>query len=811
MADEKEMINLRILSPSTEVEGGVTFPDLPASTTIKELRSRIQDAVPSKPATDRMRLIYRGRVVANDADTLANVFGADSIRESKDQSLHLVLRELPSNGTASSNPAPRSSTAPPNPFRPAQAPIPASPPLQTNPFRTIPQPRPNSQPQTPLPHHHHHPHHHPHVHHHHHLQGPPNTFPIPNLEQHLRQTLAQHAQAANTQASTPQGQSTGGTNPTPVNGAQGPQPGPGQVPLMGFGQPNFAPTGARTVRQEGIGPNGERWSVTINETNVNIPNLPVRPQQPGLQRPFPLPPSFGLPPRPTESAAPTDVIDRLLPRIRVILQSARQEMENVRTLFQLPGGQLPGSAAQIASVNPPSWRVERIREHVRVMSQNLDLVERGLAVILADATLAQNADVVVLRRSANELRAHAEEVNRMLAREQGETAGSHTPSTSGPSPSPAPVVNSSTPSTSTSSLPQTQITTQTMPAETPAELFILSSPQGPVGILFDQRGTYTTAPMVSTLPFQTFTDQFVRNRQLIAGIGQHIAQGGNQLHNQLANTQPTQTQQPATNVQAPNQPLDQAQDQAQNQIQNQNQNPAQNANPPAEQDRMVNIAGHLWLIFKLACFVYFFAGGGGLYRPIMLGSIAAVVYLAQIGIFEEQFNLVRRHFEALLPVGALADRAAQPANPNNNNNQAPGQQRNGSMGNLTPEQAARRLLEQRRDQRFGWVRESMRTVERSFALFVASLWPGIGERMVHAQEERLRAERAAEEERQRQEEEKARVEAEARAQAEEKKDEAKTEGSSGETAEAGPSVKGKEKAASAAPETEASSSGQASS
>ena len=80
MADDKDTINLRILSPSTEVEGGVTFPDIPASTTIKELRSRIQDAVPSKPATERMRLIYRGRVVTNDADTLANIFGADSVR-----------------------------------------------------------------------------------------------------------------------------------------------------------------------------------------------------------------------------------------------------------------------------------------------------------------------------------------------------------------------------------------------------------------------------------------------------------------------------------------------------------------------------------------------------------------------------------------------------------------------------------------------------------------------------------------------------------------------------------------------------------
>tara|TARA_R110002003_G_scaffold107_9_gene9027 strand:- start:4449 stop:4718 length:270 start_codon:yes stop_codon:yes gene_type:complete len=81
MTEQKPTINLKVLSPSTEVEGGVAFADLPTTTTIKELRSRIQDAVPSRPATERMRLIYRGRVVANDADTLGDVFGADNVRE----------------------------------------------------------------------------------------------------------------------------------------------------------------------------------------------------------------------------------------------------------------------------------------------------------------------------------------------------------------------------------------------------------------------------------------------------------------------------------------------------------------------------------------------------------------------------------------------------------------------------------------------------------------------------------------------------------------------------------------------------------
>lgn len=573
-----------------------------------------------------------------------------------------------------------------------------------------------------------------------------------------------------------------------------------------FGQPNLPPTGGRIVRQEGIGPNGERWSVTINETNVNIPNLPnltTRPQQALPPRPFQLPQGFGLPPRPAGSPASTDAIDRLLPRLSAILQSARQEMENVRTLLQMPGAQPPDPAAQIGTANPPSWRVDRIREHIQIMTRNLDLVERGLAVILADASMVQNADVMSLRQTTNELRTHAEEMNRMLVDEQGgSTPNQSSAGTGGPS---GAVLETATATSSIVNPPrlQSQGSTQSMPADTPTELFILSSPQGPVGVLFDQRGTYTMAPMVSTLPFQTYTNQFAQNRQLIAGIGQQIAQGSNQLHNQLANIQPTPTQPPTTSGQAHNQHQDQAQNQVQNQNQDQQVNANQNANPPPEQDRLVNVAGHLWLILKLACFVYFFAGGGGLYRPIMLGIIAAVVYLAQVGIFDEQFNLVRRHFEAVLPVGALAERAAQPRN--GNNNQAEGQQRHGSMGNMTPEQAAQRLLQQRRENRFGWVRESMRTVERSFAIFVASLWPGIGERMVHAQEERIRAERAAEEERQRQEEEARTQAAEAQQQAEQKKDEAKSEGEAGE---ASSSAKGKEKVEVA--EGETSTSGHAS-
>lgn len=79
MAEEALVLNLKVLSPSSEFEGGIHLRELPASTTVRALRLRIQDAVPSKPAPERMRLIYRGKVVANDAATLEAVFGAENV------------------------------------------------------------------------------------------------------------------------------------------------------------------------------------------------------------------------------------------------------------------------------------------------------------------------------------------------------------------------------------------------------------------------------------------------------------------------------------------------------------------------------------------------------------------------------------------------------------------------------------------------------------------------------------------------------------------------------------------------------------
>jgi hypothetical protein len=304
--------------------------------------------------------------------------------------------------------------------------------------------------------------------------------------------------------------------------------------------------------------------------------------------------------------------------------------------------------------------------------------------------------------------------------------------------------------------------------------------------------------MAPTLPFQAFTQQFTSNRQLLAGIGQQIVQNTQHAQNNLRIGQPQQNAQAAAANGQPaaaqllNQnrnPFAGLLNPNPNQNQDQNQNGAAQAQNPAaeaQNDRLAIWAGHAWLIFKLACFVWFFAGNGGWYRPILLGLVAAAAYLFQMGLFERQLNAVRQHFEALLP---LADRPGQVQGQNANaNGQQGGGQAGARNGNITPEQAAQRLLQQHQEQRMGWVRESMRSVERAFALFVASLWPGVGERMVRAQEERARAERAAEEERRRLEEERRQQEA----QEQEKKTDGKQPEQEG--VEAGSSSKGKGKA-----------------
>ena len=72
-----EMVAIHILSSS--LPGPLILNRLPTSTTVAELKSHISAALPSGPSPASQRLIYLGRHLSTDGDTLLDVFGAESV------------------------------------------------------------------------------------------------------------------------------------------------------------------------------------------------------------------------------------------------------------------------------------------------------------------------------------------------------------------------------------------------------------------------------------------------------------------------------------------------------------------------------------------------------------------------------------------------------------------------------------------------------------------------------------------------------------------------------------------------------------
>lgn len=74
-----QTIVLHVLSPAVEVPKKLTFSAIPISTTVGELKLKIRDAVATKPAPERQRLIYRGKALTYESTTLKDVFGQDTV------------------------------------------------------------------------------------------------------------------------------------------------------------------------------------------------------------------------------------------------------------------------------------------------------------------------------------------------------------------------------------------------------------------------------------------------------------------------------------------------------------------------------------------------------------------------------------------------------------------------------------------------------------------------------------------------------------------------------------------------------------
>jgi hypothetical protein len=83
-ADDGENSNpleftLVVISPSSGVNGPLHFPNVTATTTVKDVKAKIRDRVPSKPMDDGQRLIHHGRLLARETETMLEVFGQESV------------------------------------------------------------------------------------------------------------------------------------------------------------------------------------------------------------------------------------------------------------------------------------------------------------------------------------------------------------------------------------------------------------------------------------------------------------------------------------------------------------------------------------------------------------------------------------------------------------------------------------------------------------------------------------------------------------------------------------------------------------
>lgn len=60
-------------------EQNLTFRDVDCSTNIGQLKLMIHNALPNRPALNRIRIIYRGRFAASDGESLVDVIGVESV------------------------------------------------------------------------------------------------------------------------------------------------------------------------------------------------------------------------------------------------------------------------------------------------------------------------------------------------------------------------------------------------------------------------------------------------------------------------------------------------------------------------------------------------------------------------------------------------------------------------------------------------------------------------------------------------------------------------------------------------------------
>ncbi|MCJ1366245.1 hypothetical protein MMC16_005372 [Acarospora aff. strigata] len=721
-----QTIFLHVLSPSLEVPNKLRFPSVPISTTVGELKIKIQDAIATKPVPGRQRLIYRGKALVKDTDTMKDVFGQDAVREPAPRkspsyltdptqindpvahSLHLVLP--PSNLTApsaqasttASNPQPINAPSQNTSLSPRLASEDRLPPLAPNPAEVGDRSQPTVvrggfQGHPPHAHHVHHDMAHPQGHIPQHIQAAINSH-FAAMSQQLGQQLAMgamtppgipsHSTPNNVRQFATQAQPTFQqviTQQQQARAAAGRQ-GLSEIPtadLTNAGSnlqaqartpdrvtpmlPQITSGVMNTPNPEGQGQNSPHWRIIVNENTVTVPAPVVGGNN-----------MAGIP---VPSLAPHGSFN-------VPAEALATSVAGQRT--SIPQPQSPTSYLPAQGLESPIW----LWTMIQTMQQRLSTLERMATAgtvpsdhqiqevrsQLNDIMRYRNAFTESLRSTSNSRLAYISRMAAMTAR------------------------NAPTNATVTDNIPP--VATSIPNSATPM-VYLLSSPSGPYALLVSPLGLYSSAhrsltvPDASHLPTTTPQQQHFQQPQL---PHQDADVGG-----------PQPAVQPPLHAQPVHEPHAQARDIAR---------------------ILLPLGGHLWLLVRLFGFVYFFTAGAGWRRTIVLGVAAFLVFIAQTGIFRpfQQAILepVRRHLEGLLPLAG---------NDRRDVGGAPGGLPAAGVGGegrpvVEPDvrQAAERLLRAREQRDLGVIRHYLRSFERAMAIFFASLVPGIGERHIAARD-----------------------------------------------------------------------------
>lgn len=268
------------------------------------------------------------------------------------------------------------------------------------------------------------------------------------------------------------------------------------------------------------------------------------------------------------------------------------------------------------------------------------------------------------------------------------------------------------------------------------DVYILSSPEGPRALLVNN-GTSETY-YSPRLPMQS---SYSRLREAAT----HVATPG------------TPAQSPAQNLPQHNQENLQPQGQqppVQAQLQD-GLNDRDNPQPPVLPPLLIQMWPHIWLLFRLGVFVWFFTSPNSPWsRWLSVLGLAIGIFVYQVGALNHiagfAWQPVRQHLQGLLP-----PMEGQP-------------QRAREGENANPAEMAARLIAQR--ERENWLQGQIRRIERAGLLFLASIAPGFAEEHIQNLEREARQERE-------------RIEAEAEAARRQQEEREQQEASTNETGE----------------------------